>query len=905
MPVRPGGSKSDLYAKTTALLGGIWNADEIGRIKRRLESLRSTMGNALLSCLWENSRRTNRFEHEFDGQMQAVIDLLKKIDDQTLSAPTTGISGDSSSASAQATESTAEDLAINLSRVSQVETLVARDSHSSSERIMRVLKSLVRAGQSVSLSTIANEVVQTLNGNSVPATRVYEDILSVLWDEEWKPDDDSFSSAFADNSDDATTSLSAFNVLGGSKIVSAVVTMDLPFPAFRAREEAVAETFASTYSWVFNREARVVDGKPLWSSFPAWLEQRSGAPIYWVTGKPGSGKSTMMKFIQGHSAVVQHLGKWGDLPLVVAAYYAWNPGFSLQKSFEGLKRTILFQVLTRHPQLIPKLAPRRWALFQLMRRASKCPQWATMEIEESFSALLSEAGKSIRLALFIDGLDEFDVAPVKVLEMVDAIARKGGDGIKLCVASRPWTEFDDAYRDTAPALHMHLLTMEDITAYVGKKFDGCRAVTEIRHIYPDRARQLEEGVVRKASGIFIWVTLVVGALVESATEGSSIAELEAMLDALPEDIRVLYDAIWARILPRTRRDGAAMIQLVLAARKPLSIVEMWRASEIRAGTQPVAMANTPGDEWVGSAVRRRLASQTRGILDLTSETYVGSRIDFTHRTAHDWSVQPEVIQGMRALLGPEFDPALILLKVTAAKMMFRQGTNSWLGPSSLGELWKTMEDTMWYASNVRDDDATDTAALVKTLDAFDDSAQQWDVAFSNKHWLNWLGWDTWSGTYRQNPTLTFFGLAVQFSVLPYIRAKALANPRLLVYKSHKHEFSVPILECAIFGYRRLNPESWTYPESLRIPPERRLKTVRFLFSKGVRQQWVAGGMQVSKSLREVRRLRVAIQEETAKADNPELEAYFNDVLNCLDQFDIKSAMSHLSLKVRSAFVKSG
>ncbi|KAK0721977.1 hypothetical protein B0T26DRAFT_749444 [Lasiosphaeria miniovina] len=457
--------------------------------------------------------------------------------------------------------------------------------------------------------------------------RVYEDTLSVLWDEEWKLDDDSFSSAFADNSDDATTSLSTFNALGGSKIVSAAVTMDLPFLAFRAREEAVAETFARTYSWVFNREARV----------------RSGAPIYWVTGKPGS-------------------------------------------------------------------------------------------------------GKSIRLALFIDRLDEFDVAPVKVFEMVDVIARKGGDGIKLCVASQPWTEFDDAYRDTVPALHMHLLTREISLRTWAKSLTRAGAVTEIRHIYPDRARQLEEGVV----------TLVVGALVESATEGSSIAELEAMLDALPEDIRALYDAIWARILPRTRRDGLAMIQLVLAAREPLSIVEIWRASEIRAGIQPVAMANTLGDE---------LASQTRGILDLTSETYVGDRIDLTHRT---------------------FDPALILLKVTTAKMI--------------------------YASNIRDDDATDTAALVKTLDTFDDTAQQWD-----------------------------------FSVLPYIRAKALANPRLLVYKSYKHEFSVPLLECAILGYRRLNPESWTYPESLCILPGRRLKTVRFLFSKGVRQQWGRENASVKKS----------------------------------------------------------
>jgi hypothetical protein len=63
------------------------------------------------------------------------------------------------------------------------------------------------------------------------------------------------------------------------------------FETIQGREEAIPKAFERTCSWILQREPGELDGKRLWPSFPDWLENCTDQP-YWITGKPGSGKST-------------------------------------------------------------------------------------------------------------------------------------------------------------------------------------------------------------------------------------------------------------------------------------------------------------------------------------------------------------------------------------------------------------------------------------------------------------------------------------------------------------------------------------------------------------------------------------------------------------------------------------
>jgi hypothetical protein len=74
-----------------------------------------------------------------------------------------------------------------------------------------------------------------------------------------------------------------------------------------------------------------------WSSFSHWLNEDEG--MYWITGKPGSGKSTPMKYLCNKRRTRQYLRHWtGIYPLVTAGFFFWNSGTAMQMSRMGLLR---------------------------------------------------------------------------------------------------------------------------------------------------------------------------------------------------------------------------------------------------------------------------------------------------------------------------------------------------------------------------------------------------------------------------------------------------------------------------------------------------------------------------------------------------------------------------------------
>ncbi|KAK0712238.1 hypothetical protein B0T21DRAFT_376227 [Apiosordaria backusii] len=182
------------------------------------------------------------------------------------------------------------------------------------------------------------------------------------------------------------------------------IVNSLRFAKMLHREEDIPQAYKSTYRWVFNNPRRDALGAEMWSGFPAWLEDQSTDKIYWITGKPGAGKSTLMKYIVDHPKLETHLHRWSSKrPLLLGAFYFWIAGDVLQKSHEGLLRTLLHQILSQASSLIPMVCPRRWALLQLFGTSilRQLPEWKLPELTETLSAINSRAGKSFNLALLI------------------------------------------------------------------------------------------------------------------------------------------------------------------------------------------------------------------------------------------------------------------------------------------------------------------------------------------------------------------------------------------------------------------------------------------------------------------------------------------------------------------------
>jgi polynucleotide 5'-kinase involved in rRNA processing len=74
--------------------------------------------------------------------------------------------------------------------------------------------------------------------------------------------------------------------------LEADILNSLYFDTMVDRHEEIQEAHQETFEWIYH--SPMEDGDP-WASFIEWL--RTGDSIYWINGKAGSGKSTLMRYL--------------------------------------------------------------------------------------------------------------------------------------------------------------------------------------------------------------------------------------------------------------------------------------------------------------------------------------------------------------------------------------------------------------------------------------------------------------------------------------------------------------------------------------------------------------------------------------------------------------------------------
>ncbi len=140
-----------------------------------------------------------------------------------------------------------------------------------------------------------------------------------------------------------------------------------------------------------------------WDNFPKWLE--GDLALYWITGKPGSGKSTLMKYLHNDPRIPALLQHWsGELSLTIAGFFFWNSETEVQMSKLGLLQTLLHYAIGNDCKLIPTLFPERWRSYMLL--GGSLYHWSMSELLRAFKILISDSSRAF--FFLIDGLDEFD-----------------------------------------------------------------------------------------------------------------------------------------------------------------------------------------------------------------------------------------------------------------------------------------------------------------------------------------------------------------------------------------------------------------------------------------------------------------------------------------------------------------
>lgn len=566
--------------------------------------------------------------------------------------------------------------------------------------------------------------------------------------------------------------------------IEEAILESLAFPSMDDRGTMVPTSYGDTFRWLFQQESDYNHNRV---GFHKWLRADTSS-IYWITGKPGSGKSTLMKYITQHPSLGHHLRRWaGRLEPLWAGYYFWDAGSNpLQKSRAGMMMTLLYHLLRKKRSLLPTVARRRWTLYSVLGNTLfTAPPWTWEELYETFSRVAAESGRAFRLALFIDGLDEFDGNPADIIAFVKLLNSQYN--VKICVASRPWTEFAEALAQS-PSLTMQNLTQRDILDFIHGNLKACPAFHERRAVSQVATARLIDDIAKKASGVFLWVALVVRSLVQRLMDGHSMADLHDILESMPQDMMELYTSIWHSIELDKIEISSRLLQIKIAS---LDIIRLdVRLLWFIEGERLDGREDEQALAAISSLLRRKLMACTKGIMEVSPTGY----IEFLHRSAKDWAKQDNVWTTIRSKTPAHFDPSLELLKAANTYIVPH------LDPATDQACWGQIVQCLTLASNVVDLPET-ARQLIKNLDRMN-----WMLSHSNDPTLYSAG--HWSTTkFRQDIQQRckgsrvencFVGLAAQFAILPYVRAKVSQKPGLLRTKWRHQQIS--LLESAIFGW---------------------------------------------------------------------------------------------------------
>jgi hypothetical protein len=267
------------------------------------------------------------------------------------------------------------------------------------------------------------------------------------------------------------------------------------------RFEEIELAHRETFEWIFRPPAQ----QSKWSNFPQWLSE--GVGIYWINGKAASGKSTLMRFICEDPRTDRLLNKWSSPDLLIkATHFFWNSGTPDQRSYQGLLRALLFDILQQARHLIRVVFSEKWAAhhWHPTKVVPEPESWTLPGLINAFDLLFQKVGTELRFCLFVDGLDEYDGDPFDIIDLFMRISKS--PYVKLCLSSRPLYDFVKAFR-AFPTLRLQDLNFNDIKQYVDDKLRANHQMQELQHKEPEQAPKLSQEIIDKADGSFFGLDL--------------------------------------------------------------------------------------------------------------------------------------------------------------------------------------------------------------------------------------------------------------------------------------------------------------------------------------------------------------------------------------------------------------
>ncbi|OAA71494.1 Pfs, NACHT and Ankyrin domain protein [Cordyceps fumosorosea ARSEF 2679] len=400
----------------------------------------------------------------------------------------------------------------------------------------------------------------------------------------------------------------------------------LRFDQMDSRKATVQTAHTKTCRWFLSHSDYKV-----WLDAGKWTQHHG---FLWISGKPGAGKSTIMKF-----AWSSMKSKARREQSIIASFFFNARGEYLERSIVGMYRSLLLQLLEGYPDLQTVLDdPDLVSPSQ-----NGCP--CLNVLKDLFCNAVSALGQR-SFTCFIDALDECDEQQVMdMVQYFEDLAEQSTDNriaLRICFSSRhyPYIIIRRGVRLTLEDQPGHA---EDLANYVASR---------LRIKEPALFEELQPQLLEKAAGVFLWIVLVVDSLNKDYGRGG--LALRKRLAEIPSDLSKLFKDI-------LRRDNENMEDLLLCilwllyAKRPLRPTEFYHA--LWSGLSPKGLADPEVPDVTapdaGDRVSRCVISSSKGLAEITKSKQ--PRVQFIHESVRDFLVKDKGLHELWPDLGFDWE----------------------------------------------------------------------------------------------------------------------------------------------------------------------------------------------------------------------------------------------------------
>ena len=417
------------------------------------------------------------------------------------------------------------------------------------------------------------------------------------------------------------------------------ISQDSP-PAYEDRvdESAIVHPDSPDLSLEVIMRQRVAD------SFLSFMEHDNG--IFFISGKAGSGKSTLMKFLGDHDRVKALAESWaGDKTLVFAPFYFWNSGDRVQMSLEGFYRTVLFKILQKCPEMAATLFPQQFNAHH--NDANFEGPFRIIELRSAMEALTKTAKfPSHRLCFFFDGMDEYEGDSLEHLHLARMFKSwASSSDIKIICSARPHEEFMKTFADSRGFVHLHELTRGDIHKFLISQLRKELVESGSENMLTEYASLVDE-MVDMADGVFLWAFLVMRSILSGIAHEDRTQILRERIHSAPRELNDLFKKILNSVDPALQDRSRNL--LLLATNDPFfnnipAIAYYW-LPDLQDKEFPFYLPIQPLSQEEEDKrlriVRGQLSALTKGLLEIQpgneSDSYFKHTVGFLHRTVKDF-----------------------------------------------------------------------------------------------------------------------------------------------------------------------------------------------------------------------------------------------------------------------------